>query len=171
MHLFCLPSAKNSSPQDSACFLPARRFECPPPATPAWPARDPRPVSSRSHLPRTVTLSAQSRAPECRSPEYRSDPPCARVPLRYGKKAEWYTPLPQRAFETACISAMPSGSRPFTGSSSSRISGFPSIAFAMPRRCRIPSEKAPNLDFTPVSPTSSNTRPISALSRMPLTPQ
>ncbi len=39
------------------------------------------------------------------------------------------------------ISMIPCGSRPFIGSSSSRKSGSPQSAIAIPSRCRIPSEK------------------------------
>ena len=53
---------------------------------------------------------------------------------------------------------MPSGSRPLTGSSKSRIPGSPSSAPAMPRRCPMPSEYFPaRRSATPVSPTTSST--------------
>ena len=53
------------------------------------------------------------------------------------------------------ISIIPCGSRPFTGSSSTKRSGSPARATAMPSRWRIPSEKLRTF-FLPVpsSPTS-----------------
>ena len=56
------------------------------------------------------------------------------------------------------IHLIPSGSRPFTGSSNISTGGSPSIAAAMPRRCRMPSENPPaRLRATAVSPTCSST--------------
>ena len=43
------------------------------------------------------------------------------------------------------IQTMPSGSRPLTGSSNISTGGSPSSAAAMPSRCRMPSEKPPDL--------------------------
>ena len=63
---------------------------------------------------------------------------------------------------------MPSGSSPFTGSSSTSTDGSPSIAAAMPRRCPMPSEKRPaRWPATESSPTSSSTSPTRVVG-MPL---
>src|SRR5262249_39222286 len=57
---------------------------------------------------------------------------------------------------------MPSGSRPVTGSSNSRISGSPSMTLAMPRRCFMPNEngpaRRPATSPSPTSPRTSSTR-------------
>lgn len=55
------------------------------------------------------------------------------------------------------IQTMPSGSRPFTGSSKSSTSGSPSRAPAIPSRWDMPREKAPaRLFATEVRPTISS---------------
>jgi hypothetical protein len=60
------------------------------------------------------------------------------------------------------IHRMPSGSRPFTGSSNSRTAGSPSNAAAMPRRWLMPSENRPArrraTASSPTSPSTSSTR-------------
>ena len=52
-------------------------------------------------------------------------------------------PSAASAFIRFRIHSTPSGSSPFTGSSRIRISGSPSSAAAMPRRCPMPSENPP----------------------------
>jgi hypothetical protein len=54
-------------------------------------------------------------------------------------------PSPARLLQSVRTQRMPSGSRPFTGSSKSNIPGSPSRAAAIPRRWPIPSELAHSL--------------------------
>ena len=57
---------------------------------------------------------------------------------------------------------MPSGSRPFAGSSSTSTPGSPSSVYARLRRWRMPSENPPTLrpatSASPTSPSTSSTR-------------
>jgi hypothetical protein len=72
-------------------------------------------------------------------------------------------PSAARLFIRFLIHRTPSGSSPLTGSSSSRISGLPSMATATPSRWLMPSEKPPaRLSATSCRPTrasTSSTRP------------
>ena len=93
--------------------------------------------------PMTTRWSAVSSSSLIRWLETRIARPSAASPRRYPR-----------------IHRIPSGSRPFTGSSKISTGGSPSIAAAMPSRCRMPSENPPaRLRAAEVSPTWSRTSP------------
>lgn len=132
-----IPRRRKAAASSRTVRLLTRTLECDALSTNSvvehWAISRPRPITTRSLAVKAISAS---------------------------KWLETRTDLPSAAncFMNCRIQTMPSGSRPFTGSSNIRISGSPNNAPAIPRRCDIPSEYAPaRRSATAVRPTCSRT--------------